>query len=104
MAAFVLCAFALLDGTVDVAELVEPVFAPDLDPASADAVVFAVALVVLPPVCFAVAEPAVITTGKNETSVDDSVAVVRRGIESLPESRPAPEAAAVQTAWVVPIS
>lgn len=88
--------------------MVDSVCKLDVGLVPVDAVVFVVALPVelmlLLPVCCAVAEPAVIRTGTKVKSVADSVAVANAGIESLPASRAEPDAAAVQIAWVLPMS
>lgn len=91
IAALVLCAIALLE---------VPVVCPDFAEVEPEAVVFALALLV----CLAVAEPAVITTGRNAMSVPDNVEVVRGGISLLGASSSEPDAVAPQTAPVVPMS
>lgn len=91
IAALVLWAIALLE---------VPVVCPDFAEEEPEAVVFALALLV----CLAVAEPAVITTGRNAMSEPDKVAVVKGGISLLGSSSSEPDAVAAQTASVVPMS
>ena len=76
-------------------ELVEPPFDPAFDPPVVDAVVDVGVDAVL------VTEPAVITTGRKETSVPERVEDAREGIP-VSWVRLAPDAAAVHTAIEVP--
>lgn len=91
IAALVLFATALLE-------------VPVADPAFAEVEPVAVVFALAPLVCLGVAEPAVITTGRNTTSEPDNVAVVKGGIELLGSSSSEPDAVAAQMASVVPMS
>jgi len=108
IATLVLCVFAVLDVPVVAPDVVDLVCVPDVGLGPADEVLGAVALPVgsmlLLLVCCAFVKPAVITTGINEYSEADSVSVANAGTESLPAVRAEPDAAAMQIAWVVPMS
>lgn len=61
-----------------------------------------VVFALLDPVSLAFADPAVTTTGRNDTSVPVAVVVVNAGM--LLPIKKSPDADNVQSAWVVPMS